>query len=756
MNVLKSVRTALAAASLLLMAACPLFAAGKSLVQDGSVTYRLYTVQRGDSIWRVSEKELNDASRWNEIFVPEKMSFSSTTPDLIRPGQLLFLPVKQEQLGDGEGADALDITPTQTKDAGAQSQAQGPIKRIFVKEFKPESKSRAYDWVPIGLATTMSEELAQWPGLYVVDRNQPDAASKADAVISGSVAATHSETNIHAVLTSTDGTTVFAEARISGTVERLVDLSRLLLIKLLERKMDLSGDEQAQIMERKKTTAGALKNISKAMLLDEQGMGKGKEAKELYRHALESDPTNSTALEKLKENLSSADALAVLPLANVSGKQEHDWLGRGIAEALTTDLKKASGVNIVERIQIEKTMAELKLSSIGGLVDEKTVPKLGKMAGAAIVLIGSYQVDQANVRVDIRMVDVASGIVLLTETAKGELARLFEVETLLAEKIVAALNVQLSPEEKLQMSAGKPDIETFKKHILATSSLSVENKQSASTRVRSLAILQFDNASKTPEYDWLCAALPGSLTTDITAQARIPLVERMQIDRALEELKLASVGMVSADTAPQIGKFVGADALITGSFQVAEGQIRIDSMIIKVETGEILGSARVNGDASDVLSLQKKLADEMLITLGVRDTKAQKAQQAQQAQMKPVSESWAKITNFDAARERDIISSRAYRFEASVNNRTHLNDTLVNLKDLSQDEVLLVFNQWIPYIRGLKNAENGGTMVQEGGNAPYSGFLLPREYLERIIFLKDERDLCLKYWDDQVTSKLKK
>ena len=214
----------------------------------------------------------------------------------------------------------------------------------------------------------------------------------------------------------------------------------------------------------------------------------------------------------------------------------------------------------------------------------------------------------------------------------------------------------------------------------------------------------------------------------------------------MEELKLASVGLIAADSAPKIGKLVGADAIITGSFQIAGDQIRMDSMVIKVETGEILGGARASGLVSNVLDLQKKLADEMVIALGVREIKAPQ---------KLIAEGWSKIKKFDGERERDIIAKRAYRFEASSSNRTKLKETLSTLKDLSHDDVLSEFNQWIPQIRGEKSAPTTGKLVKEGESVQYPGFLLPREYLDRIIFLKDERDLCLQHWDDQMTSKKK-
>jgi nucleoid-associated protein YgaU len=51
---------------------------------------RLYTVRRGDSLSRIAQAELNDASRWPEIFDLNRQVI--TDPDRIFPGQILVLP----------------------------------------------------------------------------------------------------------------------------------------------------------------------------------------------------------------------------------------------------------------------------------------------------------------------------------------------------------------------------------------------------------------------------------------------------------------------------------------------------------------------------------------------------------------------------------------------------------------------------------------------------------------------------------------
>lgn len=49
-----------------------------------------HTVQKGESLWNISKKELGDGSRWKEIYNLNKDKI--TNPDLIFPDQVLTLP----------------------------------------------------------------------------------------------------------------------------------------------------------------------------------------------------------------------------------------------------------------------------------------------------------------------------------------------------------------------------------------------------------------------------------------------------------------------------------------------------------------------------------------------------------------------------------------------------------------------------------------------------------------------------------------
>lgn len=104
----------------------------------------------------------------------------------------------------------------------------------------------------------------------------------------------------------------------------------------------------------------------------------------------------------------------------------------GIADMMVTALVKTKVYEIVEREQLQKILSEQKFG-MSGLVDPSTAVQIGKMLGVKKIIIGKITqmgVTQsevifikratAKVSIDIRIIDVETGIIDSTETATGE------------------------------------------------------------------------------------------------------------------------------------------------------------------------------------------------------------------------------------------------------------------------------------------------------------------------------------------------
>jgi TolB-like protein len=119
-------------------------------------------------------------------------------------------------------------------------------------------------------------------------------------------------------------------------------------------------------------------------------------------------------------------AVAVLPIS--APREEYNDLARSVREEWTTALV-ARGVPVVERAQVDKVLAELGVQQ-SVLVDAQTTSRLGEMAGAYAVLVGSITPAGYRVEVHARLVKVRTGKALLAASSDVDQSSLHPAELL--------------------------------------------------------------------------------------------------------------------------------------------------------------------------------------------------------------------------------------------------------------------------------------------------------------------------------------
>jgi TolB-like protein len=107
------------------------------------------------------------------------------------------------------------------------------------------------------------------------------------------------------------------------------------------------------------------------------------------------------------------------------------------------------------------------------------------------------------------------------------------------------------------------------------------------------------------------------LITDLSGVPEIKLVEREKLQAVLAEQKMQQSGFFDPATAVKAGKLLGAEYLLTGAFTARDPEIRIDTRVVRVETGEIVRTAKVQGKEDKFFDLQQKLARELVKGLPV-------------------------------------------------------------------------------------------------------------------------------------------
>jgi adenylate cyclase len=158
-------------------------------------------------------------------------------------------------------------------------------------------------------------------------------------------------------------------------------------------------------------------------------------------------------------------SIAVTPFENLSKVTEIEWIGSGIAETVTTDLKKAKDLRVIERAQLDKVMKELKIKLLTG-TDTKSAAEAGRLVGADQVVIGGFQRLGTRIRITARLVEVSSAEVLKTFKVTGEYGNLFELQDQIVARILENFGIPMSEQMKKDIEkAETKSLEAYEHYV---------------------------------------------------------------------------------------------------------------------------------------------------------------------------------------------------------------------------------------------------------------------------------------------------
>jgi len=143
---------------------------------------------------------------------------------------------------------------------------------------------------------------------------------------------------------------------------------------------------------------------------------------------------------------SSEKSIAVLYFENLSGVKEDEYFRDGITEDIITELSKIRNMKVFSR----PTVLVYR--------DKPVTPsQIGQQLGAAYVLAGSLRRSGSRLRITTQLVDTHTDFPLWSERYDREMKDVFEVQDEIAQKIAAALRIQLSPQEQEALAAKPTD-----------------------------------------------------------------------------------------------------------------------------------------------------------------------------------------------------------------------------------------------------------------------------------------------------------
>jgi TolB-like protein/Tfp pilus assembly protein PilF len=197
--------------------------------------------------------------------------------------------------------------------------------------------------------------------------------------------------------------------------------------------------------------------------------------------------------------------IAVLTFANVTGDAADDWIGTGIAETVTADLKNVRDVTVIGRAQVFEQLKTVTAET--GRSGDSLAIDIGRRLGAWWVVSGAYQRIGDRIRITAQLVEVLNGTLLRTVKIDGRVGEIFELQDRIVFDLSRSLNVKL---EKAEADAIERD-ETSSVEAFEAYSRGVLNMRLAGRDAIDRAIGLFERAVQLdPKYASAWAALGGA------------------------------------------------------------------------------------------------------------------------------------------------------------------------------------------------------------------------------------------------------
>ncbi|HEY8536072.1 MAG TPA: protein kinase, partial [Vicinamibacterales bacterium] len=158
-------------------------------------------------------------------------------------------------------------------------------------------------------------------------------------------------------------------------------------------------------------------------------------------------PSGLSALSFPREN-----SIAVMTFANITRDPGDAWIGSGIAETVTADLKNVPGLTVIGRERVFDALRNLEPGVEGTAHDDRFAIEIGRGLGARWIVGGAYQRIGPNIRITARFVEVDTGAVLRNVKIDGRLDDIFALQDRIVFELTQDLQLRLEPSDIDQIS----------------------------------------------------------------------------------------------------------------------------------------------------------------------------------------------------------------------------------------------------------------------------------------------------------------
>ncbi len=187
--------------------------------------------------------------------------------------------------------------------------------------------------------------------------------------------------------------------------------------------------EKKELEQMEKEIARKNKELEEERIKLDKLKEKRSEVSKLPLGALTYDPSKVT-------QVGSRLSVAVLPFRSNDDAKD---LTDSVTEKLIIQLVNLRRFRVIERSALDKIMEEQKLG-LSGFVDEETAIKVGKLAGADVIILGSINMQLGFVKVSARGIDTETSVLIVAKEADSGNTNIETIENLVEQVAIDIYN----------------------------------------------------------------------------------------------------------------------------------------------------------------------------------------------------------------------------------------------------------------------------------------------------------------------------
>jgi serine/threonine protein kinase/Tfp pilus assembly protein PilF len=215
-------------------------------------------------------------------------------------------------------------------------------------------------------------------------------------------------------------------------------------------------------------------------------------------------------------------SIAVMTFTNITREPADEWIGSGIAETVSADLKNIHNLAVIGRERIYDALRNLQ-SSAAAALDDRFAIEIGRGLGARWIVAGGYQRFGDRLRITARFVEVDTGVVLRNVKIDGDLAEMFTLQDRIVFELTRGLQLELESAEIAEIQ--KPETRSLQAYELY--SRGMMTLRMAARDAPDRAILLFEKAlAIDPDYAEAWAGLGGGYQLKGTQLSMPELIEK--------------------------------------------------------------------------------------------------------------------------------------------------------------------------------------------------------------------------------------